>query len=125
MDATNDFGKTALYYAIGAGDVKSVGALLKAGADANLAYNSAKELRPNEYSCVHPLLTHTRRTPLMHAAQHASVPILKMLVQAGARLNARDELEANAVDYAIAGKKKDNERYLLSLGLAVKAVNPQ
>lgn len=116
-NAANDFGKTALFYAIAAGNEQAVQALIKAGADVNHAYKSAKELRPGGDECIYPGLVHTRRTPLMHAAQHSNVEMIRILLKAGARMAARDELGYNALDYAALAMKKDNEAYLKSLGL--------
>jgi hypothetical protein len=117
MDAANDFGKTVLFYAIGSGNHKAVETLLKSGANANATYKSAKELRPNDDECIYPDLTHTRRTPLMHAAQNSDTQMLKRLVEAGASLSAVDDLGYNALDYAAMGKNNDNANYLKSLGL--------
>jgi len=117
VNAANDFGKTALFYAIGANNYQAVEALVKAGADVNHAYKSSKELRPNDDECIYPGLTHTRRTPLMHAAQHSNVDMIKMLIKAGARTDAADDLGYNALDFAESGAKKDNGAYLKSLGL--------
>ena len=117
VDETNDFGKTALFYAIGEGNHKAVEALLRAGANVNIAYKSAKELRPDGDECRYWGLGHTSRTPLMHAAQNSDVRILKLLIQAGAHLDAVDDLGYGALDFAVLGKNKDNETYLRSLGL--------
>lgn len=118
VNAANDFGKTALFYAIGANNHPAADALVRAGADVNHAYKSAKELRPDGDECVYPGLLHTRRTPLMHAAQHSDVKMIGTLLKAGARLDASDDLGYNALDYAVLGTNKDNEAYLKSLGLA-------
>jgi len=117
VDAANDFGKTALFYAVGASNHKAVEALLKAGADVNHAYKSEKELKPSGSECDYPNLWHTRRTPLMHAAQHSDVRMIDTLLQAGARLDAADDVLYNALDYAVMGGNRDNETYLKSLGL--------
>jgi ankyrin repeat protein/uncharacterized protein YecT (DUF1311 family) len=117
VDAANDFGKTAIFYAIGSNRHKAVDTLLKAGANVNQAYKSAKELRPNDDECIHPGLLHTKRTPLMHAAQNSDTQMLQMLVNAGAHLSAVDDLGFNALDYAAMAKNKDNEIYLRSIGL--------
>ena len=119
VDAANGFGKTALFYAVSASNYEAVEILLKAGADVNHAYKSAKELE--DLKCVYPL-EHTRRTPLMHAAQHSDVRMVDMLVKAGAWLDAVDDLGYNALDYVtenyIEGvSSADIEKYLKSLGL--------
>ncbi|GAB3541642.1 hypothetical protein GCM10027343_12420 [Noviherbaspirillum agri] len=117
VNAANDFGKTALFYAIGANNHKAAEALMQSGANVNHAYKSASELRPDGDACIYPGLIHTKRTPLMHAAQHSDVKMLKLLIQAESKLDAVDDLGFNALDYAVLGKKKDNEIYLKSLGL--------
>jgi ankyrin repeat protein len=43
--------------------------------------------------------------------------MLKSLLEAGANLNARDDLGYNAYDYAVMGKRMENAKYLASLGL--------
>lgn len=117
VNAANDFGKTALFYAIGENDHEAADLLLAHKADVNHSYKSAAELR-NGDECVYPDLGHTKRTPLMHAAQHADVDMLKLLIKYGANLNATDERGFNAVDFAVVmAKNKDNEAYLKSLGL--------
>jgi len=121
VNAANDFGKTALFYAIDANNHDTARMLVQAGANVNQAYKSAKELRPGDDECVYPNLRHTRRTPLMHAAQHGDIEMIKMLLQAGARLDAADDLGYNALDYAALGSNKDNARYLKSLGLELGA----
>lgn len=40
---------------------------------------------------------------------------------AGAALRARDDLGFNALDYALMGNKRENARYLASLGLEPEA----
>lgn len=117
VDTANDFGKTALFYAIGAGRHSAVELLLRHKANVNHRYKSAKELRPDGDECSYPGLSHTRRSPLMHAAQNSDVRMLQILLQAGARLDARDDLGYNAHDYALMGQNTDNARHLASLGL--------
>jgi uncharacterized protein YecT (DUF1311 family) len=117
VNAANGFGKTALFYAIASGNEKVVDTLLRAGANVNHAYKTAKELKANDDDdCTFGNLTHTRRTALMHAAQNSDVHMVTLLVEAGARLDAVDEIGYNALGYAVLGKRKDNETYLKSLG---------
>ncbi|MGZ5028689.1 MAG: ankyrin repeat domain-containing protein [Methylobacter sp.] len=117
VNAANDFGKTALFYAIGENDHEATELLLAHKADVNHAYKSAAELR-NGDECIYPDFGHTKRTPLMHAAQHANVDMLKLLIKHGANLNAVDERGFNALDFAVVlAKNKENEAYLKSLGL--------
>jgi ankyrin repeat protein len=117
VNAANDFGKTALFYAIGENDHEATELLLAHKADVNHSYKSAAELR-NGDDCVYPDLGHTKRTPLMHAAQHADVDMLKLLIKHGANFNAVDERGFNALDFSVVmAKNKENEAYLKSLGL--------
>jgi len=119
VEAANGFGKTPLFYAIGAGKHAAVELLLQHRADVGHAYKSKQELRPggDVDACVFAGLNHTARTPLMHAAQNSDVRMLKILLKAGAALRARDDMGFNAHDYALMGKNTDNARYLASLGL--------
>lgn len=111
VNAANDFGKTALFYAIGENDHEATELLLAYKADVNHSFKSAAELR-NGDECVYPDLGHTKRTPLMHAAQHADVDMLKLLIKLGANLNAADERGFNALDFAVVmAKNKENEAY--------------
>lgn len=114
----NGFGKTALFYAIGFNDIGMVRLLLDHKADVNHAYKS-KESIEAEFAFVplYCLLTHYKRTPLMHAAQHGDVALIKLLLKRGAKLDAVDQKEFNAADYARMGQKPENLHYLRSLGL--------
>jgi uncharacterized protein YecT (DUF1311 family) len=117
INAANDFGKTSLFYAIGVNDHETTELLLAHKANVNHSYKSAAELR-NGDECIYPDLDHTKRTPLMHASQHADVEMLKLLITHGANVNAVDERGFNAIDFAISmAKNKENEAYLKSLGL--------
>ena len=117
VNATNGFGKTTLFYAIGASNHDAVELLLQFKANVRHTYKSARELRPNDDECVYRGLEHTRRNTLMHAAQNSDIRMLKILLQAGAPQQARDDLGFNAHDYALMGKNRDNAKYLASLGL--------
>lgn len=122
VESQNDFGKTALFYAIGANDYASTELLLQHHAEVNHTYKSSAELTPTndeeiENMCVYSQLQHTRRSPLMHAAQHSNVDMLKLLLSHGADLKATDDLGFNAMDYAAMGHNMENEAYLKSLGL--------
>lgn len=82
VNAENDFGKTALFYAIGLNNLEAVELLLKNKADVNHTYKSAVDLRTDNNridECIYPNLGHTLRSPLMHAAQNADVNMLKLL----------------------------------------------
>ena len=45
------------------------------------------------------------------------VELIKLLLQRGAQLDAVDQKDCNAADYAVAGNKPKNLEYLRSLGL--------
>ena len=121
LDEANDFGKTSLFYAIGANNHMAVEALLKAGASANLTYKSASELRPEGDTCTYYALTHTKRTPLMHAAQNSDVAMIELLIQAGATTDSVDDLNYSALDYSVKEGKSANAAYLKSLGVEIEA----
>lgn len=122
VDYANSFGKTPLFYAIGFNDQRLVETLLDRGADPNHSYKSAKELNPDDSSCsANTYLRHTKRTPLMHAAQHSHVAMLKLLIGKGAKIEATDELGFTVLDYAIMGEKTENRDFLASLGLKLGA----
>lgn len=115
VDAANEFGKTSLFYAIGFNAHDAAEILLINGANVNHSYLSEKELRPDADQCFYPNLKHTKRTPLMHAAQNSDVKMLNLLIHNGAQLTDKDELGLNAFDYAVMGKKDENAAYLSSL----------
>jgi ankyrin repeat protein len=108
----NGFGKTVLFYAIGDGNHALVKLLLENRADVNHAYKNKAAVA--DLYCG---LEHTKKMPLMHAAQHADPEMLKILFKYGARLDSRDETGANTADYAALNKNPDNLNYLKSLGL--------
>jgi len=117
VDYTNSFGKTPLYYAIQLNKHELVTTLLHRGADVNHTYKSVKELNPNNWSCeADTYIKHTKRTPLMHAAQHSDIEMIKLLLKSGARLNDIDEIGFTAYDYSVMGNKQENTVYLKSVG---------
>ncbi|PAV24702.1 ankyrin repeat domain-containing protein [Tamilnaduibacter salinus] len=103
----NEFGKTALYYAIQFSQHDSVSLLLNNGANVNHTYQLEKE---NKWSCIG--IERWGRTPLMHAAQHSDVRMIKLLLEAGADLHAKDVKGSSAIDYAKDNLKKENEKIL-------------
>ena len=114
IDYQNGFGKTALFYAIGLNDHKLVELLLDRGADVNHRY--ALVTKKDAFDCAYNI-EHTARTPLMHAAQHADVSMLKLLVRRGARLHEVDGMGYNATAYALNADRPSNSTHLKSLGL--------
>ncbi len=122
VNYANEFGKTPIFYTIGRNDHDTTKLLLEYGANPNATYKSADELRKPSGSdwldpCIYPNIQHTRRTPLMHAAQHSDPEMLQLLLKNSAQLDAQDDLGYNALDYAIEHNKFRNEEFLKSLGL--------
>src|SRR5687768_10406679 len=72
-----------LYAAIRAGDSAKVGALVQGGADTNV-----KDRRGGA-------------TPLMHAAAHGSLDTMRLLLDKGADVNARNTGGATALMWAV------------------------
>ncbi len=106
-DHQNEFGKTALYYAIQFSQHDSVSVLLNNGANVNHTYQLEKE---NKWSCIG--IERWGRTPLMHAAQHSDVEMIQLLLKAGADLHAKDIKGSSAIDYAKDNLKQENENFL-------------
>ncbi|MES2898729.1 MAG: ankyrin repeat domain-containing protein [Pseudomonadota bacterium] len=117
VNLRNGFGETALFYAVGHGRHAAVKSLIGAGADVNLAYRTSAELQAEPLTCVFPVLEDTRRTALMHAAQHSDVNMLALLVAAGAVTAATDDREQNAMDYAVRANRPHNQAWLRAQGL--------
>ena len=97
--------------------------LLDHKADVNHSYKSKEAIKAIEEEGKLPfyqsycLLAHNKRTPLMHAAQHGNVALIKLLLQRGAKLDSVDQEGFNAADYARMGNKPENLHYLRSLDL--------
>jgi hypothetical protein len=121
VDYANGFGKTPLFYAVELGDRRLVELLLDHGADVNHPYKSAAELGPAVNSLglqcrEQSYISNSKRTPLMHAAQHGDVKMLALLLQRGARLEDVDQRGASALDYA--SRRPANAAFLRSLGMS-------
>jgi len=123
----NSFGKTPLFYAIEFGNFPLIEMLVNSGADINAKYISNYEkmalMASNRFPFYVKLcgLNHTSRTVLMHAAQKSNLEIVKYLINLGTNVNAVDDLGFNALDYAIAGGKRENAAYLMNLGLTKRS----
>lgn len=118
----NGFGKTALFYAIGFNDIGMVQLLLDHKANVNHSYKSKEAIEAIEWKKLpfyqsYCSITHGKRTPLMHAAQHGNPALIKLLLQRGAKLDSIDQQGFSAADYARMGNKLENLHYLRSLGL--------
>ncbi len=125
IDYANSFGKTALFYHIERNNHQMVERFIKHGANPNHSYKTAEELAGID--CTNNMaydIQHAKRTPLMHAAQHADVDMLKILLNYGANLVAVDDLGFNALDYAIKYHRPENMAFLQSVGLKPN-VDPQ
>ena len=109
----NGFGKTSLFYAIGFNDRQLVELLLDRGADVNHRYRA--NLKTSEFDCKYNI--RPARTPLMHAAQHADVSMLELLLRRGARLRDVDGMGESATAYALRADRQPNSAYLKRLGL--------
>ncbi len=89
-DRRNDFGKTALMYAVAQRNASAVRALLQAGASANARTDPLRactDLKAGE------------RTPLMYAAWHADTEIVHLLLDAQADSAAVDSNGETAAAY--------------------------
>lgn len=123
VDYQNSFGKTPLFYAVGFNDTALVKLLISKGADVNATYFSKTQLDSVVSSEANPTyidfcpLKHTKRSVLMHAAQNSKVAMLRILLKAGATLEAVDELGYNAADYAKMDGNAKNFVYLSEKGL--------
>jgi hypothetical protein len=120
VDYANRFGKTPLFYAVGRGDLRLAKLLLDHGAGVDHNYKKAAELEPSSDPLLcgeYHFIRHAGRTPLMHAAQHADVAMLKLLLARGARREDVDGMGFNALDYARMGHRPANAAVLAALGL--------
>lgn len=109
VEHSDYFDKTVLYYAIQYQLHETVSLLLKYGANVNAKYTAAKR----DYFCDE--MINGGRTPLMHAAQHADVAMIEILLNNGAELNTVDTNKENALDYAEQANHEENVEYLLPL----------
>ncbi|MBE3022894.1 MULTISPECIES: ankyrin repeat domain-containing protein [Campylobacter] len=122
----NIFGKSVLFYAVQFGDVALTKFLLENGANANDFYidqntkNAILNLGDENFYNNTCALEHTLRSVFMHAASHANVEILELLIKHGADIYAVDELGFNAMDYAIINANEQNIKFLQDLKLEPK-----
>lgn len=94
IHARNDFGKSALMVAAHMNRPDSVHLLLQAGADPNL------ETTVPQGGCGYSM-SRTNRTALMYAAENADIDVMRILVDAGAKTDAKDS-EGNGMGYYLA-----------------------
>lgn len=122
VNYANGFGKTPLFYAVENNAFEIVQLLLARGANPNQTYKTEAELK--KFECSYNI-RHFGRSVLMHAAQHADVKIVRLLVKNGAKVEAVDSLGLNALDYAIQYQRQPNIDYLRSLGMKPSQLRPQ
>ncbi len=116
INYANSFGKTPLFYSIQNNDIALTEFLLSKGANLNHKYKSktdyeAAQDHSTDYYCIY----RKARTPLMHAAQHASLDMVKLLIRNGADSSAKDDNGDSAADYAKQANKTEIANYLNSL----------
>lgn len=100
VNAQNQFGKTALMYAIQFNNLEAIKILIDHHADINLAtfehsYEAEAELSAG------------KRTPLMYAAWHANDEVVKYLLSKGAKTDAKD---TEGHDYQFYLKQNDYQK---------------
>lgn len=97
VNATNEFGKTALMYAAQYGFPDSVKILLDAGADINARTNKMymDEMCFGDDFC----MLNAERTALMYAVQEGNLEIARYLVENGADINLQDSQKMTVFDY--------------------------
>lgn len=123
VNYANAFGKSALFYAVELNLYDIAKLLLENGADANkqLINESEKLALANGASMPYFItlcaLEHSLKSVLMSAAAYSDVAMIKLLLKHGAKLDLRDDLGYNALDFALLAKKQANAKYLKELGL--------
>lgn len=126
-DKTNQFGQTALTFAIHGGELSRVSALIKHGADPNLA--DSLKFTPLMIAVLkgHPEIVlkllplsqlestnHFQQTALLLATLTENITLIKLLLQAGADKDHRDASGKSAVSIA---KNSENEIIKQLLGV--------
>ena len=90
-----------------------------------LLRTAAAPLDPEHRQCIASLLEHgasvdpmdpDRRTPLIHAARLGDLETVRLLVEAGAYVMARDRFHKSALFYAVEGNRRDIVLYLAANG---------
>jgi ankyrin repeat protein len=131
VNLTDDFGGTALSYAVHYSKLNTVHLLLVRGADANLqspeTFSPLVEALSNgDLDIVAELLAHgadvnlhsllAGYTALMMASHEGDLDIVKELLARGARINEKNKDGQTALAFAKAGKKRDVMTYLKTHG---------
>jgi ankyrin repeat protein len=114
VNATDEFGRTALAYAVRHGATQATEWLLQSGATSNQATKQAGKDSANHADSFGV-------TPLMLAASHGQLATMNLLIKAGANINAQDNVGNTALMYAI-GKQQQNciEMLLTSSNLQLR-----
>lgn len=94
VDAPNDFGKTPLMVAAQYDRLDAARLLLSHGAAVNAITWQGSDI-------FEVTLRHDARTPLMYAAANASLPMIKLLLDAGADPYRADSKGRRAIDYLL------------------------
>jgi hypothetical protein len=98
----NSFGKTALFYAVQYNALESMRMLIEGGAEVNHALKTRDEIFDavieSQYS-IDYFASEAEMTPLMYAAQYASLPLIRLLVEQGADIHKKNCAGSQAVDY--------------------------
>jgi ankyrin repeat protein len=111
-------GFTALHAAIRMNDTGTVRLLLRSGADVNAANHFANEVRNGKIAL-------TGLTPLILAAPHGSVDLVRALLSAGAKVDAKDGRGLTPLMAAISGENQNRNVIdaLLAAGANVNTVD--
>jgi len=116
LNATTPSGDTALQFAASIGNVAMAKLLLAKRADVNAVTTEATKVRKGPVALNH-------LTALMYAAPYGSPEMLRTLIDAGAKVNARDIREMTPLMLAVSSETQDPEvvQLLLEKGADVKA----
>ena len=109
VEAVNAMGKTALMQAAQFDQPNAVRQLLQAGASVDTASFAPRKIAGNDprdpesqwSGCGFYAITHGQRTALMYAAANASLPVIKLLLAAGADRSLQDSQGSTALDYML------------------------
>ncbi len=99
----NSLGQTALFFAAQYDALESASLLFAKGADVNHALKTREEIFDATfelgYYTYYFASEEAEKTPLMYAAKHASLPLIRLLVEHGADIHKKNRAGSQAVDY--------------------------
>jgi ankyrin repeat protein len=132
--ARTKFGFTALYYASANSNADVAKLLIDYGAQVNKEKRALGSAIVNDRSSIIRLLVGhgadvnetdagTGRTNLMWAAQWTTADNVRLLLQNGAKVNARMKDDSTALMFAVWGCRPENVKVLLGAGADVKVVS--